>query len=198
MSIPATTGARSGCAWSRWTWTDLGQTQDALAGADAVVHFAAIPAPQLRPEGETFRINITSTYNVFAAAVAHKLRRVVWASSETVSAPVRPAARLRADRRMDRATPESSVLAVQAGRRDHGGAVREADRDRVRRPPDSRTSWSPPITRPSRPGRTIRRFASGTCGGTSMRATSRGSAARARGRRSPARRSRSSRPRTRS
>ena len=63
--------------------TDLGQTHDALAGADAVVHFAAIPAPQLRPDGETFRINAVSTYNVFAAAVAHRLKRVVWASSET-------------------------------------------------------------------------------------------------------------------
>ena len=62
----------------------LGQTQDALAGADAVVHFAAIPAPGLRPEGETFRINALSTYNVFAAAVAHGVQRVVWASSETV------------------------------------------------------------------------------------------------------------------
>jgi nucleoside-diphosphate-sugar epimerase len=64
--------------------TDLGQTQDALSGADAVVHFAAIPAPSLRPEGETFRINALSTYNVFAAAVAHGFKRVVWASSETV------------------------------------------------------------------------------------------------------------------
>ena len=64
--------------------TDLGQTQDALSGADAVVHFAAIPAPGLRPEGETFRNNAMSTYNVFAAAVAHGMNRVVWASSETV------------------------------------------------------------------------------------------------------------------
>lgn len=64
--------------------TDLGQTQDALSGADAVVHFAAIPAPSLRPDGETFRINAMSTYNVFAAAVAHGVKRVVWASSETV------------------------------------------------------------------------------------------------------------------
>jgi len=38
--------------------TDLGQTQDALSGFDAVVHFAAIPAPGLRPDGETFRINL--------------------------------------------------------------------------------------------------------------------------------------------
>ena len=64
--------------------TDLGQTQDALAAADAVVHFAAIPAPGLRPEGETFRINGLSTYNVFQAAVDHRVKRVVWASSETV------------------------------------------------------------------------------------------------------------------
>ena len=64
--------------------TDLGQAQDALSGVDAVVHFAAIPAPLLRPEGETFRINALSTYNVFAAAVGHRVRRVVWASSETV------------------------------------------------------------------------------------------------------------------
>ena len=56
--------------------TDLGQAQDALAGVDAVVHFAAIPAPGLRPEGETFRINALSTFNVFHAAVAHGLRRV--------------------------------------------------------------------------------------------------------------------------
>ena len=64
--------------------TDLGQALEALSGADAVVHFAAIPAPQLRPEGETFRNNAMSTYNVFAAAVAHRIKRVVWASSETV------------------------------------------------------------------------------------------------------------------
>ena len=53
--------------------TDLGQVQDAFAGADAVVHFAAIPAPGLRPDGETFRTNVLSTYNVFAAAVAHRV-----------------------------------------------------------------------------------------------------------------------------
>ena len=64
--------------------TDLGQTLDILTRCDAVVHFAAIPAPEIRPEGETFRINTLSTYNVFAAAELHRMRRVVWASSETV------------------------------------------------------------------------------------------------------------------
>lgn len=64
--------------------TDPGQAFEALAGADAVVHLAAIPAPEIRPVAETFRINMLSTYNVFAAAEAHGLQRVVYASSETV------------------------------------------------------------------------------------------------------------------
>jgi nucleoside-diphosphate-sugar epimerase len=64
--------------------TDLGQVHDVVAGADAIVHFAAIPAPGLLPEGETFRINTVSTWNVFHAAASAKVGRVVWASSETV------------------------------------------------------------------------------------------------------------------
>ena len=76
-----------------WEWddrcriadlTDYGQAVEVLAGADAVVHLAAIPAPGIRPAADTFRINITSTFNVFAAAEANGVGRVVWASSETV------------------------------------------------------------------------------------------------------------------
>jgi len=73
-----------------WGWalavdlTDLGQTIEALRGADAVVHLAAVPAPEMRPEQETFRNNILSTYNVFSAAADLGLEKVVWASSETV------------------------------------------------------------------------------------------------------------------
>jgi nucleoside-diphosphate-sugar epimerase len=63
---------------------DLGQCHEVVAGADAVVHLAAIPAPEIHPEGETFRNNILSTYNVFSAATAQRVQRVVWASSETV------------------------------------------------------------------------------------------------------------------
>jgi nucleoside-diphosphate-sugar epimerase len=64
--------------------TDPGQALELIAGAEAVVHLAAIPAPGIRSEAETFRINTLSTYNVFAAAVAAGVDRVVWASSETV------------------------------------------------------------------------------------------------------------------
>lgn len=63
---------------------DPGQALEALAGADAVIHLAAIPAPELRPAAETFRINTLSTYNVFSAAEMHGLSRVVYASSETI------------------------------------------------------------------------------------------------------------------
>lgn len=63
--------------------TDYGQTVDALKGAQAVVHLAAIPAPGLQPDEVTFRVNVASTYNVFAAAPLLGLERVVWASSET-------------------------------------------------------------------------------------------------------------------
>jgi nucleoside-diphosphate-sugar epimerase len=64
--------------------TDYGETVEALRGADAVVHLAAIPAPRIRTVERTFEINILSTYNVFSAAALLGLHRVVWASSETV------------------------------------------------------------------------------------------------------------------
>ena len=63
--------------------TELGQAMEVLHGADAVVHLAAIPAPGLQTEETTFRVNMTSTYNLFSAAIGLGLQRVVWASSET-------------------------------------------------------------------------------------------------------------------
>jgi nucleoside-diphosphate-sugar epimerase len=63
---------------------DLGETLEALSGADAVVHLAAVPAPGVRPDGATFANNMMSTYNVFTAATRLGLERVVWASSETL------------------------------------------------------------------------------------------------------------------
>jgi nucleoside-diphosphate-sugar epimerase len=91
--------------------TDLGQAHDVLSGTDAVVHLAAVSGPRLLPAGETFRINAVSTYNVFAAAEAHRLRRVVWASSELVMgepwSPERPPAAAPVDEAVT-PSPESS------------------------------------------------------------------------------------------
>lgn len=64
--------------------SDSGQCFEALSGSDGVVHLAAIAAPGIRTDAETFRVNTMSTYNVFAAAEAHGVDRVVYASSETV------------------------------------------------------------------------------------------------------------------
>jgi nucleoside-diphosphate-sugar epimerase len=65
--------------------TDYGQAVEALteAKADAVVHLANIPAPGLSTPAVTFNSNITMNFNVFQAAAALELDRVVWASSET-------------------------------------------------------------------------------------------------------------------
>jgi UDP-glucose 4-epimerase len=71
--------------------TDYGQVVDALTavgdrhdGFDALVHLAAIPAPGIRSDVATFHNNIASTFNVFWAATRLGIRRIVYASSETV------------------------------------------------------------------------------------------------------------------
>ena len=63
--------------------TDYGQAVETLTQADAVVHLANIPAPGLSTPAVTFNSNTTMNFNVFQAAAALKLSRVVWASSET-------------------------------------------------------------------------------------------------------------------
>jgi nucleoside-diphosphate-sugar epimerase len=62
---------------------ELGETIEALHGADALIHLAANPNPQGWTEERMFRHNTTTTYNVFRAATLLGFKRVVWASSET-------------------------------------------------------------------------------------------------------------------
>ena len=63
--------------------TDFGDTVDALFGAEAVVHLAAIPAPGFFTDARTLATNTAITGNVFLAAAKVGVRRVVWTSSET-------------------------------------------------------------------------------------------------------------------
>ncbi len=70
---------------------DYGQVVDALLGVDdrhsgfdAVVHLGAIPAPGLQADVATFHNNMTATYNVFQACRRAGIKRIVYASSETV------------------------------------------------------------------------------------------------------------------
>jgi nucleoside-diphosphate-sugar epimerase len=63
--------------------TDYGQATEVLRGTDAVVHLANIPAPGLTTPAVTFNANISMNFNIFHAAIALGLDKVVWASSET-------------------------------------------------------------------------------------------------------------------
>ena len=63
--------------------TDYGQATEVLRGADAVVHLANIPAPGLATPAVTFNANMSMNFNVFHAAAALGLAKVVWSSSET-------------------------------------------------------------------------------------------------------------------
>jgi nucleoside-diphosphate-sugar epimerase len=62
---------------------DYGDTAEVLAGCEAVVHLANVPAPGLVPPARTFTRNTAMNANVFLAAAQLGLRRVAWASSET-------------------------------------------------------------------------------------------------------------------
>ena len=85
------------CHFLKVDLNDMGQAIDALRRAtgtverrrgfelaDAVVHLAGIPAPGLAPDATTFQNNLMTTYNVFSAATLLGIKRVVWASSETL------------------------------------------------------------------------------------------------------------------
>jgi nucleoside-diphosphate-sugar epimerase len=63
--------------------TDYGQATEVLRGIDAVVHLANIPAPGRSTPAVTFHANVAMNFNVFHAAAALHVSKVVWASSET-------------------------------------------------------------------------------------------------------------------
>jgi nucleoside-diphosphate-sugar epimerase len=62
---------------------NLGETYGILAGADAVVHLAAIPAAHIKTSEVTFQNNVMSTYNILEAAAGLGIRKAVIASSES-------------------------------------------------------------------------------------------------------------------
>jgi nucleoside-diphosphate-sugar epimerase len=74
------------CPFHACDLSDYGQTFAVLYGFDAVVHLAADPRPDSDhfSGAQRFHNNTLGVYNIFNAAVALGLERVVWASSETV------------------------------------------------------------------------------------------------------------------
>jgi nucleoside-diphosphate-sugar epimerase len=83
-------GARSD-KFTRIDLTNYGSVVDAFSSVndrydhlDAVVHLAAIPAGGLEADSATFFNNMNSTFNVFQAARRAGIKRIVYASSETL------------------------------------------------------------------------------------------------------------------
>jgi nucleoside-diphosphate-sugar epimerase len=71
----------SPAAYFKADLTDLGQTVAALAGAEAVVHLAAITHPGTDPDQIVFQLNVMSTWNVLQAAELLRIPKLVLASS---------------------------------------------------------------------------------------------------------------------
>jgi nucleoside-diphosphate-sugar epimerase len=69
--------------WIRADIAEYDQIAPALDGIDAVVHLAAEPSP-MAPWEQIHRQNVVGTYNVFEAARAAGVRRVVFASTNHV------------------------------------------------------------------------------------------------------------------
>lgn len=91
LALDRTPSPRADVVSSVVDLTDYGQAVDALTaiddrhdGVEALVHLAAIPAPGLRTNAATFANNMTASYNTYTAALHAGVRKIVWASSETV------------------------------------------------------------------------------------------------------------------
>jgi len=63
--------------------TNLGEVYGVLAGADAVVHLAAIPVAYSHPNEVTFQNNVMSTYNILEAAGSLGIKKAAISSSES-------------------------------------------------------------------------------------------------------------------
>ena len=63
---------------------DLGQVMEAMHGADAVIHLAAIHNPNIATTTMVYQTNVMGTFNVHHAAYRLGVRRVVSASSNAI------------------------------------------------------------------------------------------------------------------
>ena len=76
----------AGPPWAVADLSDFGQTVGVLEGANAVVHFGAIPGDGMAAPSETFRNNLMASFNVLEACRRMNIKRIVVASSIEVHA----------------------------------------------------------------------------------------------------------------
>ena len=154
--------------------TDVGQCHEVVAGADAVVHLAAIPAPG-DPAGRPRRSATTPSRPTTCSRPrsTRGVERVVWASSETVlGLPFdEPPAFAPIDETHPPRPETSYALSKLVG---EAMAEQFARRPSVpvHRPPDLEHHGAATTTSGSSRGRTTRGSVAGTCGDTSTLGTS--------------------------
>lgn len=71
----------AGGEYVRCDITDFNRLRKQMRGCEAVIHLAAHASPRDTPGHEVFRVNASGTFNVFEAAAAEGVRRIVQASS---------------------------------------------------------------------------------------------------------------------
>ena len=67
--------------WWKTDVTDLSDVMNVMRGASAVIHMAAIPAPDSDPEHRVFSINTIYTWNILETDESHNIMKVVIDSS---------------------------------------------------------------------------------------------------------------------
>lgn len=74
------------CDFNQVDLCDYASVHKAMTDCDHLVHFAGNPHPDDDHHGaaDRFANNTVSAFNAFNAAAAHGIKRVVWASSETI------------------------------------------------------------------------------------------------------------------
>lgn len=78
---PTAEHARADVPFVLANMTDYDAVEQALRGADAVVHLAAIPGPNRHPDYQVHNNNVVGSYNVLSAAQRLGIHRVCQASS---------------------------------------------------------------------------------------------------------------------
>ena len=80
-AAPPPDAARPGVRYEQADLTDAAAVARVAAGAEAIVHLAAIPSPRGREPEAVFANNMVSTFNVVEAAIRQGARKVIYSSS---------------------------------------------------------------------------------------------------------------------
>jgi nucleoside-diphosphate-sugar epimerase len=70
-----------GAEYTRCDLLNYAALRDQVRGCERIVHLAALPHPRDWPGTQVFQVNVAGTFNLFEAAAAEGIRRVVQASS---------------------------------------------------------------------------------------------------------------------